>query len=204
MGPIFFISRKISCHNALENWPFFRIFRIFVQGLKMWPYSEIKEWKSIKCSGKSVFKVHPNYVRYSTKLNFVRNFPLGAAMRVRTVHRCFARFIHLFSLSVELDASSVLVELYRENHDIKMNLIFRICAISTLAVICQTYEGFLPGIGTYQPHLYRRPARQVLNKPTDDPGSKCKYVQMKNSPIPGKDWKLHECTSELVTCTSWF
>ena len=31
------------------------------------------------------------------------------------------------------------------------------------------------------------PHEPVTEKPKDDPGSKCSYVQMKGSPIPGAD-----------------
>ena len=33
----------------------------------------------------------------------------------------------------------------------------------------------------------KRLKRQKHEKPKDDPGSKCSYVQMKGSPIPGAD-----------------
>ena len=63
----------------------------------------------------------------------------------------------------------------------------------TLAVICQTYEGYLPGLGRFNPArlrllpAYNRHPRQILDKPKDDPGSKCQYVQMKGAGIPGSD-----------------
>ena len=61
--------------------------------------------------------------------------------------------------------------------------------LPNLAVICHTHEAFLPGIGRFNPAFklpqYRRPPRQILDKPAGDPGSKCQYVQMKGSGIPG-------------------
>ena len=87
-----------------------------------------------------------------------------------------------------------------------MRLMEILIVLSTLAVICQTYayQGFLPGIGSYLKSkpiklqvpsyasgsllpTYNRRVRQILDKPKDDPGSKCSYVQMKGSAIPGAD-----------------
>ena len=92
-----------------------------------------------------------------------------------------------------------------------MKFVEILIVLQTLAVICQTYQGFLPGIGSYLQSkpinlqvpsyasgslpTYKRAVRQILDKPKDDPGSKCSYVQMKGSAIPGA-----ECQEGGMAC----